>query len=399
MPSSWRASAGACLAACWLVAQAAGEPLRFREVVLDAAAAKKTCYAVELADVDGDGDQDVVVVTENRVQWYAQPEWEKHVILEDQTELDNVCLAAHDVDGDGRIDFALGAGWTKVGTIQWITRTADPHAKWAVHAIGVEPSTHRMRWANVLGKDRPQLVVSPLNASSGGGVRLTAFEIPANPRTDRWPATVLDDGLNRMHNHWHIDFDGDGVHSTLTASQEGLHLVRRIEDGTFRGQRVGTGQPGDKPELMGAGEVKVGRLRGGRPFMATVEPMHGTTVAVYTAEPPLPEGELATRHVLDETLQQGHAVWCADLDGDGADEVVVGHREAGTGDVKGPGVYVYRATADDGSRWEKQVIDDGGMACEDLLCADLTGDGRADIVAVGRKTLNAKLYVNESATP
>ena len=31
--------------------------------------------------------------------------------------------------------------------------------------------------------------------------------------------------------------------------------------------------------------------------------------------------------------------WCVDLDEDGADEVVVGHREPGSGEVKGPGVY------------------------------------------------------------
>lgn len=391
-----RFSALLCSLSLCLPHGAAAGPVTFREVVLDPAAAQKTCYAVELADVDGDGDQDVVVVTENRVQWYSQPGWEKTVILENQTEPDNVCIAAHDIDGDGRVDFALGAGWTKVGTIQWITRGSDPQAKWSVHAIGVEPSTHRMRWADVLGRGRPQLVVSPLNASSGGGVRLTAFEVPANPRTDRWPATVLDDGLNRMHNHWHIDFNGDGVFSTLTASQEGLHLIRRGDGGQWQRRRVGAGHPGDKPEQMGAGEVKVGRLRGGRPFMATVEPMHGTTVAVYTAPPELPEGELATRHVLEESLQQGHAVWCADLDGDGGDEVIVGHREPGTGDVKGPGVYVYWSQDADGTQWEKQIIDDGGMACEDLLCADLTGDGRMDIVAVGRKTLNVKLYVNQT---
>jgi hypothetical protein len=374
-------------------------PVRFREVVIDPAAANKTCYAVELADVDGDADHDIVAVTENRVQWYANPGWEKHVILENQTEPDNVCLAAHDIDRDGKIDFALGAGWTKTGTIQWITRTGDPHARWTVYAIGVEPSTHRMRWANVLGRDRPQLVVSPLNASTGGGVRLTAFEVPPNPHTDRWPAVVLDDGLNRMHNHWHIDFNDDQVDATLTASQEGLHLIRRAADGEFRRRKIGSGQPGSTPETSGAGEIKTGRMAGGRPFMATIEPMHGTTVAVYTAPPELPEGELATRHVLDESLQQGHAVWCADLDGDGADEVIAGHREPGTGPVRGPGIYVYRQTSGDGSQWEKHVIDDGGMACEDLVCADLTGDGRIDIVAVGRKTRNVKLYVNAGPQP
>jgi hypothetical protein len=389
-------------AICWgllasLLAAPAAAELRFRHVVIDPEAAKKTCYAVTLADVNGDDRQDIVVVNENRVQWYRNPTWEKQVILEDQTELDNVCIAPHDIDGDGQIDFALGAGWTKVGTIQWMTRGKDPGERWTVHVIGVEPWTHRMRWANVLGKDRPQLVVSPLNATSGDGVRLTAFEIPADPRRDRWTPTVLDHSLNRMHNHWHVDFDGDGTDSTLTGSQEGIHLIRRGDDGMFHRRKIGSGMPGDSPETSGTGELRTGRLANGRPFLATVEPMHGTTVAIYTAPEKLEEGQLADRLPIDGSLQQGHAVFCVDLDGDGADEVVVGHREPGTGEIKGPGVYVYRSQNDDGTDWSKHVVDDGGMACEDLLCADLTGDGRMDIVAVGRKTLNVKLYVNESA--
>jgi hypothetical protein len=377
-------------------ADAQTQSFRFREVAIDPAAAKKTCYAVVLADVDSDGDQDIVVVNENRVQWYESPTWEKHVILEDQTELDNVSIAPYDIDNDGQVDFALAAGWTKIGTIQWITRGEKPEDKWSVHAIAVEPWTHRLRWANVLGKDRPQLVVSPLNATSGPGVKLTAFEIPKDPRTDRWPATVIDDTLNRMHNHWHVDFDADGVDSTITASDQGLHLFSLNDDRGFTHRKIGSGIPGDKPETSGAGEVKIGKLGNGRPFMATVEPMHGHAVAVYTVPgDKFADGQLADRLVLDESLGQGHAVWCANLDADPADELVVGHREPGTGEIKGPGVYVYDSLDDAGTKWSKHVIDNGGMACEDLLCADLTGDGKIDIVAVGRKTLNVKLYVNE----
>ncbi len=366
----------------------------FRAEVIDPAVATKACYAVTVADVDGDGQQDIVAVNESQVLWYHNPDWKRHVIIDSQTELDNVCIAPYDIDGDGQVDFALGAGWTKIGTIQWLSRGATLDDKWQVHAIGQEIWTHRMRWANVLGTDRRQLVVSPLNAVDRPGVRLLAFEIPANPRTDRWIATPLDESLNRMHNHWHLDFDGDGIESTLTASEEGISLIRRNDDGSFARQRVGTGMPAELPADQGAGEIKLGKLKSGRHFMATVEPMHGTSVAIYFAPPKLPAGELAERLVIDDTLKQGHAIWAADFDGDGDDEVVVGHREAGTGEVRGPGVYLYDPQ-DEGQRWTKHVLDDGGCAVEDLVCTDLDGDGRLDIIAGGRATLNLKIYWNQ----
>ena len=45
--------------------------------------------------------------------------------------------------------------------------------------------------------------------------------------------------------------------------------------------------------------------------------------------------------------------------------------------------------------WEKHVIDDKGVAAEDMTCGDLNGDGRVDIVAVGRATHNVRIYWNQ----
>ncbi|MDA0284332.1 MAG: VCBS repeat-containing protein [Planctomycetota bacterium] len=347
----------------------------------------KVCYAVTLADVDGDGQQDIVAVTERRVLWYQAPDWKMREIIADQVALDHVTIAPLDIDGDGKVDFALGAGWTKIGTIHWLSRGASLDEKWTVHSIGEERWLHRMRFADVLGTGHPQLVISPLNATVGKGVRLTAFEIPQNPSKDRWQPTILDAELNRMHNHWHVDLDKDGSIDTITASQEGVHLIRRGTEGWTK-TKLGTGIESDQPAQSGAGEIKTGRLKNGTTFITTVEPMHGHSLAVYT--PPAKAGDLWTRHVIDTGFQRGHALWTSDVDGDGSDEVVFGHSD--TPDIHG--VNIYDSQSADGSTWQKHVIDAGGVATEDLIVADLNADGRPDIVAGGRATHNVKLYIN-----
>jgi hypothetical protein len=386
--------------------QAEGLP-RFEGQVLDPDIGK-VCYAVSKADVNGDGKPDIVAVSENRVQWYENPSWTKHVILEDATERDNVCIAAHDIDGDGKVDFALGAGWTKIGTIQWISRNVDPNAKWNVHFIGKETSLHRMTFADVLGEGKPQLVISPLLKSVAPGVRFSALSIPANPRSDRWPQTVLDESLNRMHGHTHGDVDGNTANGleSIVAAEEGVFLVSRKAGGEFAKTRLGEGATGSTPETRGAGEVKAGRwAMGVKPlgvgfaprFLATVEPMHGNAVVAWFPPASGSVTEAPWRRVLiDDTLRQAHAVWTVDLTGDGSDEIVAGHREPGTGAVKGPGLYVYESASDDGSKWTKHVIDDGGCAVEDAFAADLDGDGRPDLVAGGRATHNVKVYWNRA---
>ncbi len=75
------------------------------------------------------------------------------------------------------------------------------------------------------------------------------------------------------------------------------------------------------------------------------------------------------RHVIDEKLKWGHAVWCADLDGDGDDELIIGVRDNLS---KNPGercglMRVYKAVnALQEGKWERHILDDGGIAVEDL---------------------------------
>jgi hypothetical protein len=150
------------------------------------------------------------------------------------------------------------------------------------------------------------------------------------------------------------------------------------------------------PPPPGAGEVRIGWMpKDGKPapFGVTVEPMHGNMLAFYTQDAAKPDSKTPPRTVLDSTLEDGHALACGDLLGLGRDQVVVGWRAM---QKKGAPVGIKLFVPDAaGEKWTQHLIDDNTMACEDLVLADLDGDGKLDIVASGRATKNVKIYWND----
>jgi hypothetical protein len=365
-------------------------------------------YAVLLVDVDGDKKPDIVVVDTKRVIWFQNPDWKLRTIIKGQTKPDNVCIAAADIDGDGHIDFALGAEWQpfntkKGGTLQWLKRGKSLDDEWTLYPItDDEPTIHRIRFADLDGSGKPVLIAGPLmgrnatkdkNWMDGEPVRLSAYRIPKDPTKDRWIPEVIDESLHVMHNFYPIPAKSGKGMDILTASYEGVHRLYRDGD-KWKKQHIGEGNQANLNSNRGASEIKQGRLKDGTPFIATIEPWHGHEVVVYTP-PSDPKKMLWDRHVVDDKLKWGHAVWCADLDGDGGDELIIGVRD-NLSDKPGEkcGVRIYKAVDPKNGKWERHLIDEGGVAVEDLAVADLFGDGRLDIVAVGRATKNVRVYRN-----
>ena len=74
-------------------------------------------YGTAIGDVDGDGKPDVILADKKEFVWYQNPSWKKHVIAENLTERDNVCIAARDINGDGKVEIAVGGQWNPGDTL------------------------------------------------------------------------------------------------------------------------------------------------------------------------------------------------------------------------------------------------------------------------------------------
>lgn len=349
-------------------------------------------YGTAIGDVNGDGKPDILLADKKEFVWYQNPSWQRHVIAENLTERDNVCIAARDIDGDGKVEIAVGGQWNpgdtlNSGAVFYLDPPADRRQLWEPVKLPHQPVVHRMRWVK-LGDNKFALVVSPLHGKGnkkgeGAGVKLIAYEKPANPH-DNWKQTVIEDTMHITHNldpaQWLPETPAEEI---LYAGREGAMLLT-YQNGKWSTQKF--------PLIEGSGEIRMGQLSADKPFIATIEPLHGDRLVLY--QPDAPGKAISKRQILDDNIKAGHAIATADLFGDDRQEIVAGWRTPNK-DQK-VGVKVYWATDASGTHWKSAWIDENGMACEDIRLGDLNGDGKIDIVAAGRNSHNLKIYWNES---
>lgn len=344
-------------------------------------------YGLAIADVNGDKRADVLLVDAGEVAWYENPTWKKHVISGKLTPRDHVCIAAQDIDGDGKAEIAIGAGWNpgdteNSGAVFFLVAPVDRTQKWSAIQLPHEPTVHRMWWVHD-ESGRYSLVVSPLHGrgnkgGAGAGAKLLEYLVPANPR-DQWETRVIDDSMHMTHNFDPVQWDTDRAQELLYGGKEAILLLHK-EGQTWNKTKLVEGG-----EFPGAGEVRMGKEQNRR-FIASIEPMHGTNVVFYSQG----QGDKWARQVLDSSISDGHAVATGDLLQAGGDQIVVGWRGKNKDGKVGIKMFQRR-----GDNWEATWVDDNKMACEDLKVADLNGDSWLDIVAAGRATKNVKIYWNQ----
>jgi hypothetical protein len=205
------------IACCFLLPFSDTTGKIFEEQVIDTSVA--IGYGIALGDVDGDGKPDILLADKKQFVWYRNGDWKRFVLAENLTSHDNVCIAARDINGDGKVEIAVGAQWNpsetsdtqQSGSVHYLVRPDDPTQLWKAVELHHEPTVHRMKWLRS-SAGKFYLVVVPLHGrgnvnGTGAGAKVIAYEFPKNVN-DQWKMYTLDSNMHLTHN-FHIAESND----------------------------------------------------------------------------------------------------------------------------------------------------------------------------------------------
>lgn len=291
-----------------------------------------------VGDVDGDGDLDVVIVKNLRghLLWFENDGsptdgmlWKRHVITTDLPGAYDVALA--DYNGDGQLDVAASS-WVLGNQFAWFENDGSPASgEWKKHPIEKDASeTRTMRAADFDGDGDPDLLGTIRQEST-----VAWYENRRSAGKVSWTKHIID-GKSVCPAHGNpADMDGDGDLDVVMAL--GFYF---------------------RPD---SNDPKASQSR------------EDNQIVWYENNSPT-DGPWK-KHVISPRFDDAFEAIAGDLDGDGdIDVAATSWRNPGK-------VAWFENNGDPKQSWTRHLLKENWRSANQVIIADLNGDGRPDIAA------------------
>jgi VCBS repeat protein len=342
-------------------------------------------YGLAAADLDGDGHLDITAADADgrALYWFkndGQGRFTRHFIQRDHPKPRLERHAIGDINGNGRPDVVIVENLT--GDLYWFENNGTPGdgRLWTQHEItvGGMPFAYDVALADLNGNG-----LLDVAASGWRGNQIAWFENPG-ASDGQWVKHLLDDGMTEARTLRVADFDGDGSPDLLATGTGADQVVWY--------QNPGRGATGDwRRHIIDDSSVRPAH---GHPVDMDGDGDADVVLAIGMASSPStgsvvwyendgdPGAGVWRKHVICDHLPQAFEAFAADVDGDGNIEVVA----TAWGDQGG--LYLFEHDGDPRGPWRKRVLKDNWQRANQVIVADLDGDGRLDILAGAERGSN-----------
>jgi len=323
--------------------------------------------AIAAGDLNGDGAPDlavangeytgsIAILLNNRDATFAAP-------ASFPAGSNPEALAVADLDGDGALDVAVANSVFGGGTVDVLLGAGDGTFAPAT-SFPVAGGAEAMVVADLNGDDVPDVATANV-FDSNVSVLLGAGDGTLNPQATfavgSTPKSIAT-----------IDLNEDGAPDLVTANQFGdtISILSNNGDGTFAPQ-VTVPSGGSQPIALDVGDLNDDDL----PDVAVANVGFPGGIGVLLNNG---DGTLAAPGTLIDGAQNADALSIADVDGDGARDIVT------TSDlgVNDDGVSVFRNDGD--ATFLPPLILGDGFGSSDSVIEDLNADGKLDIAVANR---------------